>query len=565
MKKTIGKKHKNTKPNIHERFHWKYRHLTGLLAVVILSVIISSIGLDWGRSGNVPWAPDSIEGVTTVREMQNMFGQWTYKYPRGHFIINAIFYEPLLNHWEKYPINVRTNNGQIASITLNLQRLDILAKISRIIIVVMAIGTVLAVYLTAKLLYKDYLAALLSALTLALSQLFVFYSHVGNVDVPYIFWFTWGIYWAVKSVYIGKWHHYIFLGLFCSYSVCTKEPAGGYVVGLGFAVWAAMIGKALKMNKNFKNAVLSIFSVKVLVALLVFGLCFAILNGFLGGLKEFTGRMDFWGGVPKQYIADYKGQLHLLYNSVKDLYYGLGWPLLIMCIATVLYCVVKPRWEFVFGVAPLLVFYLLVIMNIRFIVPRFLLGGYPGLALLVGKTSAEWLRWEKVSNILRILPIGFIYILSLFYCIGLDLEMVEDTRVRVEQWFFKNVSRDSVIGAGIYNKIYAPRLHYAGYNLVCPWRISSVYGTSGQSNLYPEYLIIPNDWPCIDEKTENELRKQLFEGHLDYKEVASFKKKYLYPARTIFGLAGWPIRKYSFLSPELVVFKRKQESKDKPG
>ena len=565
MKKTKGKKDKQTKHDTDKRFHWKYRHWAGLLAVIILSLIINSAGLDWGRSGYVPWQPDSIEGTTTVREMQKMFGQWTYKYPRGHFIINGIFYKPLLNYWEKHPVNVRTIDGQITLTTLNQQRLDILARISRIITVVMATGTVLAVFLTAMLLFEDYLAALLSALTLALSQLFVFYSHVGNVDVPYIFWFTWGVYWAVKAVYIGKWHHYILLGLFCSYSVCTKEPAGGYVLGLGFAVWAAMIGKALKKKQNIKNAVLSIFSVKVLAAVLAFSLCFAVLNGFLGGLKEFSSRMDFWGGVPQLFRAGYKGQLHLLYDSGKYLYFGFGWPLLIMCIVAVVYCVVKPRWEFAFGVAPLLVFYLLVIMNIRFVVPRFLLGGYPGLALLVGRTGAEWLRWKKVPNVLRILPIGFIYVLSLFYCIGLDLEMQEDTRVRVEQWFLRNVSNDSVIGAEIYNRIYAPRLHLSGYRLVCPWKISSVYGTSAQRGLYPDYLIIPTSWPRIDEEAENALRKQLFEGHLDYKEVASFKTKYLYPARTIFGLAGWPMRAHQFISPELIVFEKKGESVDKPN
>ncbi|GAG98983.1 unnamed protein product, partial [marine sediment metagenome] len=281
------------------------------------------------------------------------------------------------------------------------------------------------------------------------------------------FWFAWAVYWGVKAVYVGKWRHFILLGLFCGYSVCTKESAAGYVLGLGIAIWIAMVGRDLKVGRSLKEAVLSVFSLKVLGAALVLGLCFAILNGFLAGLEELSNRMDSWRNVTDTFLETYKGQLYLLYDSAKQLCSGLGWPLFIMCVVSVVYCAINDRWKLAFGVGPLLVFYLLVNMNVHLAVPRFLLAGYPGLALLIGKTSAKWLRWKKVPKALRILPVGLVYVLSLLYCIGLDLEMLDDTRVRTEQWFYKNVDRNNVIGAGIYNKVYAPRLHFNGYYLIC--------------------------------------------------------------------------------------------------
>jgi hypothetical protein len=43
---------------------------------------------------------------------------------------------------------------------------------------------------------------------------------------------------------------------------------------------------------------------------------------------------------------------------------------------------------------------------------------------------------------------------------------------------------------------------------------------------------------------------------LGYEEVVSFDNMYLYPKKTIFGLAGWPRKKLGLLSPEIHVFER---------
>ena len=206
---------------------------------------------------------------------------------------------------------------------------------------------------------------------------------------------------------------------------------------------------------------------------------------------------------------------------------------------------------------PLIAFYVIVVMNVRFSQARFFLPAYGGFALLVGKGCADWIRYKKIHIALRILPVAVVYILSLLYCVGLDLEMIGDTRVRTEQWFYKNVGRDSLIGAGFHNKLYAPRLHFNGYRLICPWRISTVRETSGGSQPYPDYLIITPGWIGIKEEAETAFREKLFDGQTNYKQVIWLKAKYLYPARTIFGFAGWPTPKHGFLSPEIVVFKKK--------
>lgn len=539
--------------------NWTRWRVGGLLAVVVISAVMNCVGLGWGRSGLVPWQPDSIEGITTVREMPRMFGQWTYKYPRGHFLINAIFYHPLSKYWQKHPLKARRADGRIVSQTLNLERLDLLANISRIISAVMGVGTVLAVFFASRSIFGDYLGAFLAGLALALSQLFVFYSHVGNVDVPSVFWFAWGVYWAVKAVYISRWRHFVLMGLCFSLSICTKDAMVGYVAGMVPAFWLAMIGKNKADGQSFKTAVLSVFSKKVLVAALVFLFFYALLQDILTSPQAFAERMSHWigGAGVSGYDKGFRGQLPLLWIACRMLYGSLGWPLLAIIVISLVYCTIKYPWQSAILTVPLISFYVIVVMNIRFIAPRFFLPAYGGFALLAGKGCADWIRYKKVHIALRILPVALVYILSLLYCVGLDLEMLGDTRVRTEQWFYKNVGRDSLIGAGLHNKLYAPRLHFNGYRLICPWRVSTVQRTSGRSQPFPDYLIIMPGWIRIKEEAEAAFREKLFDGQTNYKQVIRLKAKYLYPARTIFGFAGWPTPKHGLLSPEIIVFKKK--------
>ncbi len=539
-------------------FFWTKWHVTGLLVVLAFSATINTIGINWGRTGLVSWQPDSIEGIVSVSENQRLFGEWSHKYPRGHFLINAAFYQPLLKHWEKNPVTVRTTKGEIISQVLTIDRLALLARVSRWISVTMGTTIVLATFLVAMLLFNDYLASLLAALALSLLQLFVFYSHTGTVDIPYIFWFTLGLYWAVKASYVGKWHHFILAGLFCGYSVGTKEPAAGYIMGLGIATAVAMIHKSINSEHNLKKAVLSVFSLKVLAATVVFFLVFAVLNGFLAGPDEFLNRVRFWSAVPAKCNTSYTGQVNLLGRSASQLYYGMGWPLLALGTVSVLYCCKKYPIEAIFCIAPLVVFYALIITRIKFVCPRFLLAGYPGLAVLIGKTSADWLRWKYPPFVVRILPIGLVYALSLLYCIALDLELLNDTRIQTETWFAGNVSRNRTIGL-VFDKIYSPRLGFMGYRVICPWRPPDNPDTTSSFDVYPEYLVVTNDKPQrTDGPADDKFREELINGDTGYKKVISFRPKYMYPAKTIFGLAGWPTKKNNFQSPEIIVFKKQE-------
>ena len=344
---------------------WKAGTVIALLVVVGLGLALNFTGINWGQPGGNPWQPDSIAGAKTVHHIPNLFSQWKHKYPRAHFMVVAAFYKPFLSYWENNPVPVPAVGGRRAGKeVLNTERLSTLVIVSRIVTILMSAGAVVAVFLTARLLFSDDVAAFFSGLALVLSMLFVFYSHLGNVDVPCAFWFAWSLYYAVKATYIGKWRHFVLLGLFSALAICTKDPVAGYVIGLWVAMWVAMAGAARDSGKPFKKALASIFRVKVFVAAVIAAFCFALLNDLLTTPEAFFRRMDFWFEVSVPgYNKGFTGYWPFMLRVCRVFYYSLGWPLFAVIIASTIYCIIKFRWKSAFGILPMVIFYIVVIMK----------------------------------------------------------------------------------------------------------------------------------------------------------------------------------------------------------
>ncbi|NIP25489.1 MAG: phospholipid carrier-dependent glycosyltransferase [Phycisphaerae bacterium] len=534
---------------------WRKTELWLLLSIVAISFVLNSIGLDWGRTGFVPWQADSIEGITTIRENSRLFKEWTYKYPRGQFLINAIFYKPYLDKWKKNPVPTKTRDGKPTWSVLNQSRLDKLAHISRIIVMLMGVGTIIAVFMTARILFNNYLSAVFSSLALAFSNLFVFYSHVGNVDVPCIFWFAWGTYFAVKSIHVGKWFHFAFMGFCFSFSMCTKDAMVGYVIGMIPAYWFLSTYKAKNEGKNLKEAVRAVFSKKLIIAVVVFLFSYALLQNVLTSPDAFAQRMSHWIGGPgvTNFNKGFQGQLPLFWKSCRELYTSLGWPFLLTAIASLLYSIIKKPWIVGFALIPLLAFYFIVVINVKMTCPRYFLPGFIGIALIIGYGNSVFWKIKKNLRPVVIILILTAYILSLLYCVGLDLEMADDPRKQTEKWFAKNVSRDKII-VGPIPRNDSPRLNFQGFRFISQWHVKQKNGTYFFRQAHPDY-IITSKYRSLKNPVTKSFQNALEAEKLNYSLVADFRNKYLYTSKiTPFNLAGWPRNRFGWINEQIKVF-----------
>jgi hypothetical protein len=246
-----------------------------------------------------------------------------------------IFYQPLVDHWSKSPVSVQGAGGKASSVIITPERAKLLAGISRGITAVMSLGTIIAVFVLTKYLFGDYLAGWLAGFSLSISCLFLFFSGIGHVDVPFTFWFSWASVFAVRAGIEHKWRDYIFAALCAGYSFCTKEGYGGYLPGLVIAYCAFRIACRYGETKSYRDAVLSVLSFKAFAAIFVFAAVFVAMNGFLNVGHEFSSRMEFWRN--DEHFQSHTPQLVLLWQLLKGLYGGLGWPLLAVVAAGIVY------------------------------------------------------------------------------------------------------------------------------------------------------------------------------------------------------------------------------------
>jgi len=526
-----------------------------LLIVVGMSLALNLTGINWGQPSGYSWNPDSVAGARTVQQLQNIYKPWTEKYPRFHFLILNQFYKPYINNWKKNPVETTDRQGHQVSTPFNTARYSKLVLVSRTISALMGVGAVMAVFLTARLLFGDWLCAIFSGLGLALTMHFVFYSHLGNFDVPCTFWFAWSLYWAVKAVYIGKWRHFVLLGLFCALTVCTKDPAAGFVIGLGMAVWLAMTGLARQRGQSFKKSITSIFNLKILVTVLIAAFVFALLNDLLTTPQAFFKRMDFWFKVG---VSGYNTGITLpmvFHRTGGVLYYSFGWPLLILIIASSVYCVVKSKWKSAFGLLPTVIFFVVVILRTRLSIPRYFIPGYVCFMLLLGKGCCDLLRFKKLPLAARILPIAFVYVLSALYCIGIDLEMIDDTRYRAEKWLKAQVTPNDMVVA-LSQQAYAPRVQMLGCKYAFINERPKNDAMLRKIDPFANYLVLTEKEFTMPVAFDQEFLKELLAGSKGYKEVARFSHQYLYPKKTVFGFAGWPMVLTKTISPEIIILKK---------
>jgi hypothetical protein len=479
-----------------------------LICVLILSCFLNTAALDWGQTGTASWQPDSIGGRQIVINMPRLFKMWTHKYPRGHFLINAAFYKPIVNQWEKDPVLVKLPNGKTARTPIDQKRLYYLATLSKRITVFMSLGILLAVFLTARKLCDDDLAGILSSLCLALSCLFVFYSQSACVDIPAFFWFAWagclGLY-AIKS---DNLLYYLLTGFCSAWSVCTKEGVATFHVGLAVGLSILLVRSKMQAGEPFKKAILSLVKWKVLAAVVLALLVFITLEGLWAGLEEWHYRSDSWKGVVQDEFKSKGASVWLLLvKTYSGLFVSWGGPFLTLLGISLIYWAIRYRWQLCLTLFPFLAFFFLTVLVIGENIPRFMMCGYAGIAIILGKTLADWYRFRRIPVIIRtILPL-LILVPSFICCVCYNLEMKNDPRVRAEQWMVSNADNQATVGLSMITR-YAPRVWLDGFRSIPEWDSKGVETKQGKG---PTILLLLIDGPVLLRQTRSSLKNCLKE------------------------------------------------------
>ncbi|MHC5157138.1 MAG: ArnT family glycosyltransferase [Planctomycetota bacterium] len=517
--------------------------------------MLNTAALDWGQTGDVSWSPDTIEGRITVIYLPQLFKRWTHKYPRGHYLVSALFYKPMIAGWESSPVTVRTPDGRILSTPLNEERLYQLASVSRKISILMAGGVLLGIFLTARNLLKDDLAAILACLCMSLCCLFLFYSKSACVDVPAFFWFVWAGCFGLYAIKTDKLVFYLLAGFCAGWSVCTKEGVATFLVGLAAGLATLLVRQKVKSGQSLPKASLSLVHWKVLAGIVLAVLIFITLEGFWGGMAEWHYRSGNWNNVIEN---QFKSQGLSTWNLVVKTYGGLtaawGRPFTILLLGSVLYWLIRYRWELCLTLSPFLVFFLLTVMIIRFNLPRFMMCGFAGMAIIMGKTIADWVRFKKIPIVVRYAMPLLVFVPSLTCCICYNLEMKHDTRIQAERWMAKNAAPGSFVGLSM-TRNYGPRLWRDGFRMIPQWDSKGIDTPNGKMQVWPDYIIGSSASICRS-KTDTDFFNKLFKGETKYEKQADFNRLYFNPQKPIWKYCLRFYNLHGFISPPMMIYKQ---------
>jgi hypothetical protein len=504
----------------------------GLAGVLVLSFLLNTAALDWGQTGDVSWSPDSIDGRITAVYLPYLGKMWKHKYPRGQYLVSSIFYRPKIAKWEKEPVMVSLANGQKVQTSIDQKRLYQLASISRRITVFMSLGTIVAVFLTARKLCEDNLAGVLAGLCLALSCHYVFYSQQACVDVPAFFWFAWAGCFGLYAIKSNNLLLYLLAGFCAAWSVCTKEGVATFHIGLALALAILLVRTKMSLGQSFGKALLALVHWKVLSAAAVAAVVFVTLEGMWTGLDEWHYRSQFWKGVVEgEFQSQGFSSIHLLQKTYDGLLKIWGGPLLILLAIALVYWIFRYRWQLCLTVLPLLAFFMLTVLMIGQNLPRFMMCGLAGMAIMMGKTLADWYRYKRIPLAVRQIVPLLVIVPSLICCVCFDLEMNNDTRVRTEQWMRNHAQPGAIVGLSM-KKQYAPRVWLDGFRAIPRWDSEGVMTQQGIAKIWPDYLIGSNQWPCIAEDDKPFFEK-MFKGETPYEEKAQYNRLYFHPKTAI--------------------------------
>jgi hypothetical protein len=555
MKKKILPKSKEvTAHHIHKKELWL------IFVVIIISVFLNGLGFGWGKDGYVPWSPDSIEGVTTARELPNLFGAWTNKYPRLQFLIDGLCYKPVIRSWERNPVAVQ-RGGRAERSVLTQERLEVLATISRINILFMSVGVLIFVYLIARFYYADSVAAFFSALSLAVTLNFVYYSHTTCVDIPSMFWITLGVYFLLRSVYSNKLFHPVMMGVAFACACCTKDPMLFYAAAFALAYIVLRFYHFRKQGLGFKACLLSLLNRNTWIALGVFLFVFALIQGILFSPKAYWERMGVWvgGRGVKDFNQGFGGQWNLLTGTLWSFYWAIGWPLLVLFFISVI-VTFKKHWLFnlVVVILPLVLFYVLVSMRIKMSYIRYYLPVTGMFFLPVGALAAQLWTWKAGWPRRAALGlVGGCYVLSLLYCVSMDIELINDSRNQTAEWFKANVQTNTPV-LSLVRYPFGPKLSKYGYPTIDQWKVPPLNVLMENQKNLPEFVVFSNDWLTIATPEAAEFKKALLAGTAGYSKTAEFVSKgFIAPRKNWMAMACWPFRSnFEEISPQIVVMRK---------
>jgi len=428
------------------------KKISAIHFILVLSFFLNIFGIWWGLPSDRGWAADEITPFEVLSGINHEFfsDNWYHKYPPFHYYLLSILYIPFLILHKLHALNMNS-----------LPVYTTLFYLGRFLSVLMGVAIVFFVYKCGQEIY-DRRSSLFAALMTSLIVPFVYYSKMANLDVPYIFWFMLSLFFFIRILKSHQTKYYVLLAIAAVFSLCTKDQVYGLYFLMPLVIFFSdwMYKKKANNSLTLFQALLDrnylISSVVAIVVFLTVHNVFFNFRGFFNHFRLIIGQAR----VPFQiYENTFFGQMRLLWQTLRQIQFSLGWPLFFLCLLGMFVFLFQKKKNLIllalllFVISYYLTFIAIILYNYdRFNIPICIIFTFFG-----GKYLCDVIGQRRRFFRIKVLSLTVLFVYACLYSFSVDMMMVKDSRYYVEKWMKKNISQESLVAVTC-PLVYAPRL-----------------------------------------------------------------------------------------------------------
>ena len=538
-----------------------------LAALLAWAVLLFAVGIHWGMPSWVGWCGDELHPTswTTALSPATPNG-WHARYPPLHFMVLAGL---------SWPVRAMAANG-----TLHIAQDDLivdLTMMARVLSLLFSLGTLYLIYRTGSEIYGRR-NALFAVLVMVSVAPFAYYSKTGNLDAPYVCWFTLSVLCYVRFLKRVRLRDGLLFAAAAAAAVCTKDQAYGlYTLAplpMVFAVY-----RASYRDRGFVRGYLrAIVDRRILLTGAMAAALFALFQDLLFDPQRFRIHLQLLRGPMSENYQDFPatlgGEWQLLTLFLKQIGFALNPVYALLCAGAVVWALARAnrsrrarvtsaqgplapsapvapglpserRQLFLLGSVVFLAvsYYVTFLDLILFTFDRYVLPVTVLLSLLCGWAIGELLRPGVRGARLRWAAFAAAALYGCLYAASVDFRMLADTRYQVEDYVKAHAKDpDSAIGVG--RRKHIPRFEWVTWERVfhSDARVFQV--------IDPEYIAV--NLTDIRHDREADLVERLKSGELGYRLVFDGQSKPLLDLLNRNDVDS----SQRFIDPEIALFER---------
>ncbi len=283
-----------------------------LRAVLFLAAVAHGTALNWGLPASDGWDVDGVAPRDILPGLALTYAPGKYfTYPPFHLGLIAALTLPV-TVLAAIRAPTRSLDGIVREI-LAPPYMTAIAMTARVVTLLMSVGIV---FVFAKIAEEvaprreKRAAALGAALAVTSNASFAYYSHVTNLDVPYLFWGSLALYCMVRAITRRSRGAIVRCALFASFAITTKDQAYAMFalsIPCAIALWFACDRWA---RRNARGLFATLLVSGALAACIVL-----FVDGALTNWQGFRARLAFLNGSASQdfalYTKDAQGRLQI--------------------------------------------------------------------------------------------------------------------------------------------------------------------------------------------------------------------------------------------------------------